>query len=291
MGHEASGTVHSVGSAVTSVHVGDSVAIEPQIPCRRCQSCKDGFYNRCKDIKFAACPPDVHGALTKCFLAPEDFVYKITEPISLQEAALIEPLSVAIHTARLARIEPGDQVVVTGSGTVGLLCGAVAKAFGASRVILVDIVESKLKFAHTFLDCDTFLADPEATPEEISIALAEKLLLEKGADRVLEASGAQSSIQVGILLLRAGGTYVQAGLGRPKVEIPIFAVAAKEINIQGCFRYGPGDYKLAIKLVNQGIVKLKPLITSITPFKDAPLAWEKTARGEGVKNLIQGVQE
>lgn len=291
MGHEASGTVHTIGSAVASLRVGDSVAIEPQIPCRRCQLCKEGFYNRCKDVKFAACPPDVHGTLTKYFLAPEDFMYKVSDEMSLEEAALIEPLSVAVHTARLAQVKWGDEVVVTGSGTIGLLCSAVAKAFGASKVILVDILESKLSFARTFFECDTFLANPQATPEETSASLSENILSGEGVDKVLEASGAQSSIQAGILLLKPGGTYVQAGLGKPKVEIPLSAMAQKEITLRGCFRYGPGDYKLAIKLVNEGSIKLKPLITSITPFKDTTAAWEKTARGEGIKNMIAVAQD
>ncbi|UQC81530.1 uncharacterized protein CLUP02_07016 [Colletotrichum lupini] len=146
MGHEASGTIEAVGSAVTNVKVGDNVAIEPGVPCRCCSACKRGEYNLCVAMRFFADPPDSHGALTKYLVMPEDFVYKVPDEVSLQEAVLVEPTAVAVHAARLAEIKYGQDVVVTGCGTIGLLCAAVAKAFGARRVILADIIQAKLDF-------------------------------------------------------------------------------------------------------------------------------------------------
>jgi D-xylulose reductase len=289
LGHEASGIVASTGPAVTSVKTGDYVAIEPGFPCRRCRACKGGFYNLCPQMNFAAAPPDCHGTLTKFFVAPEDFVYKVPDAVSLQEAVLVEPLSVAIHATRLVDVKPGQDVLVIGSGTIGLLCAAVAKAFGAHRVTVVDILERKLEFASSYLSCETFLSDITKTPEEISSALL-KSLDSAGVDAVIEASGAESSIQAGIYALKRGGHYVQTGIGKAKLEVPMLALSEKELMIRGCFRYGSGDYDLALKLLSNGTVRLKPLITSITAFGQAKVAWEKTARGEGIKNLIQGVQ-
>ena len=123
----------AVGSDVTSVKVGDSVAIEPGTPCRRCKACKAGFYNLCIDMRFAAAPPDAHGLLTQYYLAPEDFVYKISGGAGLQEAVLIEPLAVAVHANRQVDVRPGQDVVIFGSGTIGLLCAAVARTFGAQQ--------------------------------------------------------------------------------------------------------------------------------------------------------------
>lgn len=116
MGHEASGIVHSVGPGVKSVVPGDRVAIEPGFSCRRCKQCKAGKYNLCPDMRFAADPPDNHGTLARLFRTPEDFVYKIPDTVSLEEGVLVEPLSVAVHGARLAGLSPGQKVLVQGSG-------------------------------------------------------------------------------------------------------------------------------------------------------------------------------
>jgi D-xylulose reductase len=289
MGHEASGTIYAVGSAVTSVKVGDRVAIEPGHPCRRCKACKTGSYNLCPDIKFASAPPDTHGLLTKFWKAPEDFVYKVSDETGLDEAVLIEPLSVAVHTSRLADIRPGDTVIIIGSGTIGLLSGAVAKTFGAHRVILLDIAEQKLRFAAEYLGAETRLLDIEASPEESSEAVLSQFDLHGRVDVVIEASGAESSVQLGIYLLRLGGSYVQTGIGKPKLSIPMLALSEKELRVRGCFRYGAGDFALAVQLLDRRMVDLKPLISSVTPFERAPEAWDKTGRGEGIKNLVQGV--
>ncbi|KAF2102267.1 sorbitol dehydrogenase [Rhizodiscina lignyota] len=287
MGHEACGIVHSKGKAVKSVELGDHVAIEPGIPCRRCKNCKDGQYNLCKAVKFAAAPPDSHGTLTKFFRIPEDFVYRIPPDIPLEEIVIVEPLSVAVHAVRLVDIRPGETVVVMGSGTIGLLCGAVAKAFGASQIILVDIIDRKLEFAEQFLPCQTFKPLSNASPEENAAALNKAFGIDDGVDVVIEASGAATSIQTGIHVLKSGGKYVQTGLGKPNVEVPILTLSEKELLVRGCFRYGSGDFELAASMLVKRQLDFKSLISSISTFEHVVDAWEKTARGEGVKNLIK----
>ncbi|RMZ67460.1 D-xylulose reductase A [Pyrenophora seminiperda CCB06] len=301
MGHEASGTIHSVGSRVKSVKPGDRVAIEPGVPCRLCKACKSGAYNMCRDIRFAAAPgpPDTQGTLSKYFRSAEDFVYKIPETMGLDEAVIVEPVSVAVHAVKLGDIRPGETVVVLGSGTIGLFCAAVARHFGAHRVIIVDILEKKLDFAANFLKCETYLFSMDISAEENAEQLLKKFGLEKHGidttgglvDTVIEASGAPASIETGIHILRPGGKYVQTGLGKPKIEFPIVAMGQKELMVRGCFRYGAGDYELAVRLLERGLIDVKPLITSVTPFEKATYAWEKTSGGEGIKNLIQGVQD
>ena len=288
MGHEASGTVRAVGSKVTTVAVGDHVALEPGVSCRRCKACKTGRYNHCPDMKFAAAPPDSHGTLTKFYLTSEDFVYKVRPGISLQEAVLVEPLAVAVHSVRLAPIRAGEVVVVMGSGTVGLLCAAVAKAFGALSVMVVDISSSKLAFARSYLQCATHLTQPGDQPTDIAAQIRAELSLPEGCDTFIEATGVESCLQAGIYLLKPCGNYIQTGVGKPMAQVPIQSIADKELKVHGCFRYGPGDFEMAVDFVNAGVVELKQLVSSVVPFHDATEAWEKTARGEGIKNLIQG---
>ena len=205
MGHEAAGTIQSVGRSVTSLAPGDAVALEPGIPCRRCTSCKAGHYNFCGGMRFAAAPPDAHGMLTKYYKLSEDFCYKLVGDVRLQEGVLVEPLAVAVHMARLVDVRFGDRVVVYGAGTVGLLCSAVAKVFGASKIVVVDVVERKLEFAKMYVaGARTFLPEKVA-PEENARRLIESFDLKNGADVVMEATGAEPCIQAGVHALRKGG--------------------------------------------------------------------------------------
>ena len=285
MGHEASGTIHAVGSAVISLIPGDTVAIEPGYPCRRCGSCKFGRYNLCPEMKFVASPPKKHGTLTKYFLLPADFCCKVPENISLAEAVLMEPLAVAIHAVRLADVKPGNRVIVFGAGTVGLFCAAVAREFGAAAVVSVDILERKLDFAQGFVGTSvgrTAIPDPSVTPEENAQRLVHTQGFGGGAD--IDASGAEASVQTAIYSLRMGGTYVQAGMGKRKIEFPISEMCEKEIAAKGCFRYGPGDFNLGIHFVGQGKIKLSGLITKILRFELARGLGNGQAR-RGDKNI------
>lgn len=208
LGHESSGIISAVGDGVKSLKVGDRVAMEPGVPCRRCVRCKSGTYNLCPDMQFAATPP-FDGTLAKYYSLPEDFCYKLPESVSLEEGALVEPLAVAVHVvARQAVVTPGSSVVVFGSGPVGLLCCAVAKAFGATKIVAVDINEERLAFAAKYAATRTIVSQRESATDAAA-RIIESCDLGPGADFVIDASGAESCIQTSIHVVRIGGTYVQ----------------------------------------------------------------------------------
>ncbi|KAF9882983.1 hypothetical protein FE257_004368 [Aspergillus nanangensis] len=288
LGHESSGVISKIGSAVTTLKVGDRVAMEPGIPCRRCEPCKAGKYNLCEKMAFAATPP-YDGTLAKYYVLPEDFCYKLPENLSLQEGALMEPLGVAVHIVKQASVKPGQSVVVFGAGPVGLLCCAVARAFGASKVIAVDIQKPRLEFAQNYAATATFEPGKVAAEENAARLIAENGL-GSGADVVIDASGAEPSVHTGIHVLRTGGTYVQGGMGRSEITFPIMAACTKELNIKGSFRYGSGDYKLAVELVASGKVNVKQLITGVVNFQDAEQAFKEVKAGKGIKTLISGIE-
>ncbi|KAH8163495.1 hypothetical protein CIB48_g4753 [Xylaria polymorpha] len=293
MGHEAAGTVHAVGPGVTHLAPGDRVALEPGTPCRKCKDCKAGFYNICRKMVFAASPP-YPGTLTKFYASSADFCYKIPDSMSLQEAVLIEPLAVGVHGVKLAGVHFGHKVVVFGAGTVGLFCAAVAKHFGAELVLSVDILENKLAFAKSIVGTEvgrTDMPDPSLTHEENARRFIDAHGLGDGADIVIDASGAEASINTGIHLLRSRGVYVQVGMGRRSVQFPISEICDREIVVNGSFRYGAGDYETALGLVGKGLINLKPFITNVFPFEKATDAWEATARGEGIKNIIEAPRD
>ncbi|OTB05090.1 hypothetical protein M426DRAFT_73031 [Hypoxylon sp. CI-4A] len=289
LGHESAGTVVEVGPSVKTLKVGDRIALEPGYPCRRCPPCLSGHYNLCPDMQFAATPP-YDGTLTGFWVSPEDFCYKLPDNVSLQEGALIEPLAVAVHIVRQAVVTPGQSVVVMGAGPVGLLCAAVARAFGASKVVSVDIIESKLNFAKYFCSTHTYIS--QRVPAEQNAANIIKAAdLGDGADVVIDASGAEPSIQASLHVVRMGGTYVQGGMGKADITFPIMAMCQKEVTAKGSFRYGSGDYKLAVELVSSAKVDVKKLISGIVEFKEAEDAFKKVKQGEVIKILIAGPNE
>ena len=289
LGHESSGVVTKVGDAVTTLKVGDRVCMEPGVPCRRCTRCKEGRYNLCPDMAFAATPP-IDGTLAKYYALPEDFCYKLADSMSLQEGALMEPLGVAVHIVRQANVRPGETIIVFGAGPVGLLCCAVAKAYGASKIISVDMNEDRLKFAKEYAATQTVVAQKESA-QGAANRLIETCDLGKGADAIIDATGAEPCIQTGLHVLRNGGTYVQGGMGKPDINFPIMAVCTKELNVKGSFRYGSGDYATAVQLIADGRVSVKELITGTVKFKDAEDAFHAVKDGKGIKTLIAGVEE
>ncbi|RCI12697.1 hypothetical protein L249_0669 [Ophiocordyceps polyrhachis-furcata BCC 54312] len=289
LGHESVGTVLAAGSKVTSLKRGDRVALEPGFPCRRCTSCLAGKYNLCEDMQFAATPPH-HGTLTGVFSAPADFCYRLPDSVSLQEGALVEPLAVAVHAVRQAQITPGLSVAVMGAGPVGLLCAAVARAYGASVVVSVDVRSARLDLARDLAATHAYLAR-DVGPEENAAAIRELAGLRQGVDVVIDASGAEASIRTGIQLVRMGGVYVQVGMGRDDCNFPIMALCLKEVTVRGSFRYGPGDYDLAIHLVASGQVPVKKLISRVVAFDQAKEAFDLAAKGDLIKIIIAGPNE
>ena len=289
LGHESAGTVVEVGSQVSSLKAGDRVALEPGYPCRRCTQCKAGHYNLCPDMCFAATPP-IHGTLTGLWAAPADFCYKLPDAVSLQEGALVEPLAVAVHIVGQASVQPGQSVVVMGAGPVGLLCAAVAKAYGATKVVSVDIIQSKLDFAKDFCSTHTYMSQ-RISPEDNAKAIRELAGIPDGADVVVDASGAEPSIQASLHVVRNGGTYVQGGMGKSDITFPIMALCLKEVTAKGSFRYGSGDYDLAVELIASGKVDVKKLISGTVAFKEAEEAFKQVKEGQVIKVLIAGPNE
>lgn len=211
--------------------------------------------------------------------------------VTLEEGALVEPLSVAVHLVRQGSVQPRHSVVVFGAGPIGILCSAVAKAFGATQIIAVDIQTQKLQFVHDYIAASVFLPTGRASAAENATRLREENDLGDGADVVIDASGAEASVHTGIHVLRPGGTFIQGGMGKEEISFPITAACTKELNIRGSFRYAAGDYTLAIELIATGKVNVKDLITKVVPFEHALHTFEEVRAGRGIKTIISGVMK
>jgi L-iditol 2-dehydrogenase len=286
LGHESAGIIEECGSDVKNLSAGDRVALEPGASCNNCQKCRSGRYNLCPDVRFAATPP-YDGTLATYYVLPEECCHLLPSQVSLREGALVEPLSVAVHCCRLAGDAQGKSFAIFGAGPIGLLCCAVARAFGAASVVAIDIAQERLAFAKRSGATYTVRMpsqDAESNAEELRIAAK----LGEGADVVIDATGVESCIECGVHVLKRGGTFVQAGLGSPRINFPIGQICDKEAVLKGSFRYGPGDYELAVELLSSQRVDLRDMITHQFQFEEAEKAFMNVLGRNGIKTIIYG---
>ncbi|XP_046400143.1 sorbitol dehydrogenase-like [Ischnura elegans] len=284
MGHEASGVVVEIGKNVKNLKPGDRVAIEPGVPCRKCSYCKEGCYNLCRDIVFCATPP-YHGNLARYYTHAADFCYKLPDYLTMEEGALLEPLAVGVHACRKANVTLGSTVLITGSGPIGLVSLIAAKAMGASKVLVTDVVTQRLNLAKSF-GADGVLSVRKYDTEPI---LAEKVKEALGGmpSICIECSGVESSIRLAIVAVRAGGTVVMVGMGPQDVKVPLINACCREVVIKGVFRYA-NDYPLAMELLSTGKVDIRKMITHNYTLEETLLAYDtaRTGQGNPVKIMI-----
>jgi L-iditol 2-dehydrogenase len=248
LGHEASGTIRAVGSAVTDRTVGQRVALEPQETCGRCAQCEAGRYNLCPDVRFFATPP-IHGAFAQYVVLESRRAHPVPDSLSDEAAALIEPLSVGVWANQKAGVQPGDRVLVTGAGPVGLLCADVARARGAAWVGVSDTNDYRLQVAAQRGASQTVnaLAGPlNSQIEPVNV--------------VLECSGATPAVQAAFAACAPAARIVMVGMGAPNMELPVAVIQVRELVVTGTFRYA-GVYPAAIALAASGVVDLDGLVT------------------------------
>jgi D-xylulose reductase len=296
LGHESSGVIAEVGDQVKHLKPGDRVAMEPGVPCRRCEYCKKGRYELCGEMVFAATPPH-DGTLAKYYVNAADFCYKVPDSMTMEEAAMVEPLSVACAACTVADLRAHETVLVLGAGPIGVLCQAVARQWGASKVIAVDVVESRLAVSKSFGVDATYIpplaeagVDPIEHAEKVAEQMKRELRLGDGADVVLECSGAEPCVQLGVFAAKKGATFVQVGMGKEVISFPISAIITKGLTVKGSIRYRPNSYPAAIDLMTSGKIDVKPLITNRYKFEQAEQAFElvNARRQDVFKVMIEG---
>ena len=219
--------------------------------------------------------------------------------MDLEEGAMVEPVAVAVSIVSTAGNLANATVMVMGCGPIGILCQAVARAYGASKIIAVDVVQARLDRAKKYGADATYMpgrpgldTSPMDHAEAVGQELKQTLDLGVGADYVLECSGAEPCIQLSVCVAKPGATLVQAGMGKEVVGFPITAVCTQGLTLKGSIRYVVGAYPAAIELISQRKVEVKSLITNRFKFEQAEEAFElvKAGRSDVFKVMIQGVQ-
>ncbi|XP_072138852.1 sorbitol dehydrogenase-like [Mobula birostris] len=284
LGHEGSGTVFKVGPGVQHLKPGDRVAIEPGFPRENDEHCRAGRYNLSPTIFFCATPPD-NGNLCQYHAHNANYCYKLPESVSLEEGALIEPLSVAIHACRRGGVTIGSKVLILGAGTIGLMNLLVSKAMGASQVLICDLLESRLKKAKEMGATSTIAVEKNMSSKELSQKVRDAF---GGAlaGTSIECTGAELCIQAGIYATKSGGVFVLVGVGKPSANIPIFEVEVREIDIRGVFRYC-NTWPVAIDMLASKAIDVKPVVTHRFLLEEAVKAFETTKKGVGIKVMLK----
>lgn len=246
LGHELSGVITAVGSDVSTDRVGSRVAVEPQRACKTCKQCKAGRYNLCTKIEFYATPP-IDGAFCEFAKIQSEFAYDIPNNISFDAAALIEPMSVCIWAAQKAQIRQGSTVLIAGAGPIGVIMAQVARAFGASEVVVTDIQDKRLDFVSQYGATRTINSSTGAIGQE-------------KFDVFVDACGVPSAVYSGILATGPAGRVLLVGLGSDEMILPISHIQNNEIVVTGVFRY-TNTWPIGIEFLASGKVNLDAIVT------------------------------
>jgi len=269
LGHEVAGTVVAVADGVTRVRPGDRVAVNPSRPCAACIYCLEGLPNQCLNMLFygsAMRDPHVEGAFRTLLVCDAVQCETLASHVPLQHAALAEPFSVGLHGVSRAGPLLGKRVLVSGCGPIGALAVAAARIHGAAEITAVDLTDETLAVARAMGASHTINVATDT-------AWVDRYRADKGHfDVMLECSGNERALRAGLEVLRPRGIVVQLGLGGD-VSLPQNMVVAKELTVCGSFRFH-AEFALAVRLINEGRVDMRPMITGTFPIAQARQAFE-----------------
>jgi L-idonate 5-dehydrogenase len=269
LGHEVAGSIVALGASVSGLAIGDRVAVSPSRPCNACTYCLTGQQNHCLNMRFygSAMPmPHIQGAFRQRLVAEAWQCHKVGDGVSVNEAAFAEPFAVVLHGLSHAGSLLGKRVLVTGCGPIGALTIMAARLHGAREIVATDVAPAVLKRALA-IGADRAINVAE-NPHEIAAYSANK----GSFDVQFECSGSEAALRTGIDVLKPRGTLVQLGINGD-IRLPLNLIVAKEIRMEGSFRFHE-EFALAVDLISQRRVDMKPLLTGIYPLADAVKAFE-----------------
>ena len=280
LGHEAAGVVEDVGKNVKNFKKGDRVTMEPGIPCFKCEYCLNGLYHLCPDLRFWATPP-YDGCLMDYVAHPAAFTYKLPDNVSVREGALVEPLAVGLSAADKGNIKLGETVVIMGAGCIGLVTLLVAKARGAAKIIITDVIESRLEAAKKMGGITI-----NAKTEDV-ISRVMELTDGRGAEVIVDCCGSCQTVAQSLKVARPFGRIVWVGLADDIINgIVMSDVADKELTIAAIHRYR-NQYPTAINAIASGAIDISQIISNEYKFEDTVFAFEDCIKN--IQNVVKGV--
>jgi 2-desacetyl-2-hydroxyethyl bacteriochlorophyllide A dehydrogenase len=278
-GHEVVGVVEELGAEVTGLAVGTRVTPEPTLPCGTCKVCRAGHENVCENLQFFGCGYR-EGGMAENFTIPADRLRLVPDDLSDDQAILIEPLATPVHAARLAGDLTGKVVLIHGCGTIGLLMLAAARAAGARRIVMSDLLPAKREVA-TRLGADATIDAASATFVDDAIAA-----LGETADVVFDCVSIQSTVSASTAIVSKAGTVVIVGVPARPVEIDLPTVQDRQITVQGAATYVREDYETAIEIIRSGAVDPSVMLSSRFPYTRTQEAFDLAATGAEIKVVV-----
>lgn len=284
MGHEAAGDVVAVGAGVKHVSVGDAVTFDSTLYCGECFYCRRGEINFCENRRVLGVSADEYrqnGALAEYVAVPERGIYRIPEGVGYEQAAMVEPLSIALHAAEITPHETGEAAVVVGAGMIGVLVVQVLRATGYGPVIAADIDDRKLERAGA-LGADRVV---NTKTDELWPVVAE-LTEGRGARSAFDAVGLQASFDSAVASVRRGGTVTVIGNFAPRIEVPLQYLVTRQIRVQGS-NASAGEYPACLELIRRGAVDLDALVSAVAPLSEGAAWFRRLHEGnEGLMKVI-----
>jgi L-iditol 2-dehydrogenase len=277
MGHEASGVVETVGSAVEGWRPGDRVTFDSTVYCNDCPACRSGRMNLCENRRILGVSTPAFrrdGAMAEFLAVPNWTLHRLPDKLSFEEAALVEPAAVAMHAVRITPIESGDVVVVVGAGAIGLLTLQAAKIRGAGRVVAIDVRDERLTLAK-LLGADLVVNSETSDPGEALRTATGR----PTAPVVLEAVGIGKTVQMATDLTAPGGNLTLIGNVQPTIEQNLQAIVSKELTIRGSAA-SAGEYPTCLALLASGRLRTRPLISRVMPLADGQEAFDALGRSD-----------
>jgi 2-desacetyl-2-hydroxyethyl bacteriochlorophyllide A dehydrogenase len=277
IGHESSAIIEAVGPGVTNWKANDRVTVRPLDPCGQCPACQRGHSHVCQKLKFIGI--DAPGAMQGLWTVPAHTLHRLPENLSLETAALIEPIAVACHDVRLGETKPNEFAVVIGGGPIGALVALVAQHKGA-RVIVTEINPFRIKLLQQ-LGLEVY--DPRTTDIP---ALVQSETREAGADVVFEVSGTAPGAELMTKLPGVRGRVVMVAVFPKPVPVDLHKFFWREMRLIGTRVYEPQDFDEAIDLLANTQVPFAKLITGIYPLDGLEKGLLEMEQGADVMKIL-----
>ena len=260
-GHEVSACVEAIGEGVEGFHVGQKVTVEPQVVCGKCYPCRHGKYNLCEKLKVMGF--QTTGTASEYFAVSAEKVTPLPDNLTYSEGAMIEPLAVTVHAARHYTELQGAKVAILGSGPIGILLAQSCKALGAAQVLITDISDTRLALAS---QCGADFA-VNTTVEDFETALIHAFGPDK-ADVIYDCAGNDITINQAIRCARKGSKLVLVAVFAGMATVDLAVLNDHELDLDSSMMYRHEDYVEAIRLVSEGKIALRPLMSKHFAFED-----------------------
>jgi L-iditol 2-dehydrogenase len=271
VGHEGAGLVVEVGKAVTNVKPGDHIAIEPAMPCWKCDQCLSGRHHTCRKLRFLGCPGQAEGCLVEYIVMPETSCFPLTGRLTPDHGSISEPMAIGVYAVKKSGFIKGLNVGIFGYGPIGMSVMLASMAKGPGNIFVTDQINARLSIAQR--------EGAVVTGNPLEENIVGKILLKEplGLDMAFECCGKQEAFDQAIELLKPGGNLIVVGIPEfDRWSMNVEATRRKEISLQ-FIRRQVDCVEKALEMMNEGSININNMITHRFPFERTKEAFDLVA--------------